>query len=65
MLRDRLAKLKTEALEQAGFIWKAQQNNIKLIYAKNKYFKYNLILFSGALSRAKHAQRSTMGKKIW
>ena len=36
MSRDRLAKLKTEALEQAGFIWKAQQNNIKLFYAKKQ-----------------------------
>ena len=33
MSRD-IQKKKTEALEQAGFIWKAQQNNIKLIYAK-------------------------------
>ena len=39
MSRDRLAKLKAEALEQAGFIWKAEQNNIKLFYAKDKYFK--------------------------
>ena len=54
MLRDRLAKLKTEALEQAGFIWKEQQNNIKLIYAKNKYFKYNLILFSEARAAEYH-----------
>ena len=32
MSRDRLAKPKTEVLEQAGFILKAQRNNI--IHAK-------------------------------
>ena len=37
MSRDRLAKLKTEVLEQALFIQKAQQNNI--IHAKKtEYF---------------------------
>jgi len=37
MSRDRLAKLKTEVLEQALFIEKAQQNNI--IHAKKtEYF---------------------------
>ena len=34
MSRDRMAKLKTEVLEQAEFILKAQQNNI--IYAQNR-----------------------------
>ena len=37
MSRDRLAKLKTEVLEQAGFIQKGQQNNI--IHAKNKILR--------------------------
>ena len=47
MSRDRLAKLKTEVLEQGLFIEKAQQNNI--IHAKKKQntslvFKDQLIL---------------------
>ena len=47
MSRDRLAKLKTEVLEQALFIEKAQQNNI--IHAKKNQntslvFKDQLIL---------------------
>ena len=46
MSRDRLAKLKTEVLEQGLFIEKAQQNNI--IHAKKQntslVFKDQLIL---------------------